>query len=79
MLIINLALHNAALNEAHILSSLLSNSVSTSLDLTNVGVDTQTVMTALTLGLAFPEVRTYQTLINIVRHAKPSQGRYPPY
>ena len=73
MLIINLALQNATLNEAQILSSLLSNSASTSLDLTNVGVDIQNVMTALTLGLAFPEVRTYQTLINIVRHAKPSK------
>ena len=57
-LIIDPALQNA--NQALGLNNILSSSVSDQLNLGNVGVNTQNVMAALTLGLAFPEVRIAQ-------------------
>lgn len=59
-LIINLALLHVAPSEGQSLTSLLSNSSSTELNMMHVGVDVQNAMTALTLGLAFPKVRTCQ-------------------
>lgn len=57
-LIIDPALQKA--NQASGLNNILSSSVSDQLNLGNVGVNTQNVMAALTLGLAFPEVRIAQ-------------------
>lgn len=51
-------LQDVVSNEGQILSSSLSQSASTKLDVMNVEVAIQNAMTALTLGLAFPKVST---------------------
>lgn len=71
-LIINLALQTVTSNEGHTLYFMLSNSASIKMNLMDVSVDLQNAMAALTLGLAFREVRTSQISLS------PSTKLIPP-